>query len=196
MIATLIFKIDLNYTEYFKVMQDVLGPEQICKKLFQILKNVMGIKELKVHDITHRKKLFTSNGIIENYSLLRVKVKYLKKKQLYITTKIVYPSEIVRYVRKTLDIIKEIAYNKYVLKKSLSDLENIYCKFDFCLKSILLDLKRTTFAFGRFLSYDIVVGLDVGKWLKTEQRSFSQLVKYYREKFEPLSCPFRQKLTE
>jgi hypothetical protein len=85
-------------------------------------------------------------------------------------------------------------------------LENIYDKFGFGLKSIHMELKRTTWAFNRFSTSGIVGGeeglevLDMDSWLKTEKRSFALLVKSYRKQFFPgilfLSCPFRLKLIE
>ena len=187
-------------------MQTALGPEQICEALYQDLSKVLTIKKFKLHDVTYRKRLFTPDGIEHWYPLVRVKITYVVKKQLVTTTKVVYPSQIVRYVRKTLDLIKEMAYKKFVLNQSLFKLENTYDKFGFGLKSILMELKRTTWAFNRFSTSGIVVGLegldvvDVGSWLKTEKRSFALLVKSYRKRFFPgklfLSCPFRLKLIE
>jgi len=200
----LILKIALHYTAYQEKMQTALGPEQICEELYQDLSKVLTIKKLKVHDVTYRKRLFTPDGIERWYPLLRVKITYVVKKQLVTTTKVVYPSQIIRYGRKTLGLINEMAYKKFVLNQSLLELEKIYDKFDFGLKSILMELKRTTWAFNRFSTSGIVVGLegldvvDVGSWLKTEKRSFARLVKSYRKRFFPgklfLSCPFRLKL--
>ena len=179
-------------------MQTALGPEQICERLYQDLSKVLTIKKFKLHDVTYRKRLFTPDGIEHWYPLVRVRITYVVKKQLVTTTKVVYPSQIVRYVRKTLGLIKEMAYKKFVLNQSLFKLEDTYDKFGFGLKSILMALKRTTLAFNRFSTSGMVVGLDVGSWLKTENRSFALLVKSYRKRFFPgklfLSCPFRLKL--
>jgi hypothetical protein len=179
-------------------MQTALGPEQICEALYQYLSKVLTIKKFKLHDVTYRKRLFTPDGIEHWYPLVRVKITYVVKKQLVTTTKVVYPSQIVRYGRKTLGLIKEMAYKKFVLNQSLLELEGTYDKFGFGLKSILMELKRTTWAFNRFSTSGIVVGLDVGSWLKIEKRSFALLVKSYRKRFFPgklfLSCPFRLKL--
>ena len=189
-------------------MQTALGPEKICEELYQDLSKVLTIKKFKLHDVTYRKRLFTPNGIEHWYPLVRVKITYVVKKQLVTTTKVVYPSQIIRYGRKTLGLIKAMAYKKFVLNQSLFELENIYDRFGFGLKSILMELKRTTWAFNRFSTSGIVIfadleGLDVlyvGSWLKTEKRSFALLVKSYRKRFFPgklfLSCPFRLKLIE
>lgn len=196
----MILKIALHYTVYREKMQTALGPEQICEALYQCLSKVLTIKKFKLHDIIYRKRLFTPDGIEYRYPLVRVKITYLVKKQLVTTTKVVYPSQIVRYVRKTLGLIKEMAYKKFVLNQSLFELENTYYKFGFGLKSILMELKRTTWAFNRFSTSGMVVALDLASWLETEQRSFALLVKSYRERFFPgklfLSCPFRLKLIE
>ena len=181
-------------------MQTALGPEQICEVVYQDLSKVLTIKKFKLHDVTYRKRLFTPEGIEHWYPLVRVKISYMVKKQLVTTTKVVYPSQIVRYVRKTLDLIKEMAYKKFVLNQSFLELENTYDKFCFGLKSILMELKRTTWAFNRFSASGMIMALDVVRWLETEQRSFALLVKSYRERFFPgklfLSCPFRLKLIE
>lgn len=181
-------------------MQTALGPEQICETIYQDLSKVLTIKKLKVHDVTFRKRLFTTDGVEHWYPLLRVKITYVEKKQTVTTTKVVYPSQIIRYGRKTLGLIKEMAYKHFVLNQSLFQLENIYDKFGFGLKSIHMELKRTIWAFNRFSTSCIVVGLDVGSWLKTEKRSFARLVNSYRKQSFPdkffLSCPFRLKLIE
>ena len=180
-------------------MQTALGPEKICEALYQNLSKVLTIKKFKLHDIIYRKRLFTPDGIVHWYPLVRVKITYVVKKQLVTTTKVIYPSQIVRYVRKTLGLIKEMAYQKFVLNQSLFELENTYYKFGFGLKSILMELKRTTWAFNRFSTSGIVEALNLASWLETEQRSFALLVQSYREEFFPgklfLSCPFRLKLT-
>ena len=179
-------------------MQTALGPEQICEAVYQYLSKVLTIKKFKLHDVTYRKRLFTPNGIEHWYPLVRVKITYVVKKQLVTTTKVVYPSQIVRYVRKTLGLIKEMAYKKFVLNQSFFQLENTYDKFGFGFKSILMELKRTTWAFSRFSASGMIMALDVARWLENEQRSFALLVKSYRERFFPgklfLSCPFRLKL--
>lgn len=187
-------------------MQTALGPEQICETVYQYLSKVLTIKKIKVHDVTYRKRLFTLEGVEYWYPLLRVKITYVVKKQPITTTKVVYPSQIIRYGRKTLGLINEMAYKNFVLNQSLFKLENIYDKFGFGLKSILMELKRTTWAFNRFLTSGMVAGVegsdvvDVGSWLKTEKRSFARLAKSYRKQFFPgklfLSCPFRLKLIE
>ena len=196
----MILKIALHYTAYREKMQTVLGPEQICEAVYQDLSKVLTIKKFKVHDVTYRKRLFTPDGIKYWFPLLRVKITYVVKKQPVTTTKVIYPSQIVRYGRKTLGLINEMAYKKFVLNQSLFKLENIYDRFGFGLKSILMELKRTTWAFNRFSTSGLVVGLDVGSWLKTEKRSFALLVQSYRKRFFPgklfLSCPFRLKLIE
>lgn len=183
-------------------MQTALGPEKICEALYQNLSKVLTIKKFKLHDIIYRKRLFTPDGIVYCYPLVRVKITYVVKKQqaTVTTTKVIYPSQIVRYVRKTLGLIKEMAYQKFVLNQSLFELENTYDKFGFGLKSILMELKRTTWAFNRFSASGMIMALNVARWLETEQRSFALLVKSYRERFFPgklfLSCPFRLKLIE
>lgn len=181
-------------------MQTALGPEQICETVYQYLSKVLTIKEIKVHDVTYRKRLFTPDGIESWYPLVRVKITYVVRNQLITTTKVVYPSQIVRYVRKTLGLIKEMAYKKFVLNQSFLKLENTYDTFGFGLKSILMELKRTTWAFNRFSASGMIMALDVSGWLETEQRSFALLVKSYRDRFFPgelfLSCPFRLKLIE
>ena len=196
----MILKIDLHYTAYREKMQTPLGPEQICETVYQYLSKVLTIKKINVHDVTYRKRLFTLEGVEHWYPLLRVKITYVVKNKMVKTTKVVYPSQIIRYGRKTLGLINQMAYKNFVLNQSLFQLENIYDKFGFGLKSIHMELKRTTWAFNRFSTSGIVVGLDVDSWLKTEKRSFALLVKSYRKQFFPgilfLSCPFRLKLIE
>jgi len=128
-----------------------------------------------------------------NYKLLRVKITYRKKsrKELKQKTLIVYPCDVIRYVRRTLDLIEVIVKEKIVDNISYYQLEK---RYEFSFKGIRSAVKRVQWAFDRLLPTGIIEGLDIEWWLKNEKRSLSRIALLYREKFFPtelsLSCIF------
>jgi hypothetical protein len=120
-----------------------------------------------------------------------------------------------QYLSKVLTI-KKFKLHDVTYRKKLFTLDGIEHRYPLVRVKITYVVKNqlvtTTWAFNRFLTSGIVVGLegldvvdvvdvvDVGSWLKTEKRSFALLVKFYRKRFFPgklfLRCPFRLKLIE
>jgi hypothetical protein len=147
----------------------------------------------KIHDFTKRKKLIGLKKTYTNYKLMRVKITYRKKsqKELIQRTLIVYPCDVIRYVRRALDFIEMIVKEKIVANKSYYQLER---RYELSFKGIRSAVKRVQWAFDRLLPTGIIAGLDIECWLKNEKRSLSRIALLYREKFFPtelsLSCIF------
>ena len=179
-------------------MQDPLECEKMCERVKEHLSTVFksDFKELKscrIHDYTQRKELMGLKKTCTNYKLMRVKITYRKKsqKELIQRTLIVYPCDVIRYVRRTLDLIEVIVKEKIVANKSYYQLER---RYEFSFKGIRSAVKRVQWAFDRLLPTGIIEGLDIEWWLKNEKRSLSRIALLYREKFFPtelsLSCIF------
>lgn len=179
-------------------MQDPLECEKICERVKEHLSGLfksrsLELKSCKIHDYTQRKELIGLRKCYSNYKLMRVKIIYRKRtrKELKKKTLIVYPCDVIRYVRRTLDLIEVIVREKLVANKSYYQLEKCY---DISFKGIKSAVKRVQWAFDRLLPVGIINGFNIQGWLKNEKRSLSQIALLYRKKFYPgelsLSCIF------
>lgn len=174
-------------------MQDPELRKKIINRVRSDLSKGMTILSVKFHDIVFRKKLTGCNEVCRNYKLVRVKVEYKKGRRKLYTNAIIYPCDILPYVRKSLAVVEEMAREKLVSKSSYCTAGNIFAeKYDFDLNSIKSAVKRTQSAFARLLSIGLVSALDVVCWLKSESRSFAHLNHLYWEKtlemnIEPLN---------
>lgn len=136
------------------------------------------VLDIRFHDFVSRKRLVVGGDIrlYRNYRLMRVKLVYRKKRKVLSRNVIVYPCDVIPYVRKTLDVVEEMAREKLVEGLSYWDAGNVfYARYGFELNSIKSALKMAETAFNRLRTCELVEGLDVGGWLKSEQRSFAQL---------------------
>ena len=147
----------------------------------QQLSKVIKIISIKSHDFVNRKSLITCNEILYNYQLLRVKVKYKKGSSLNVANIIVYPIDVIPYVRKTLDVIEEIVSLKIRKGMSYYDIEENYDKYDFgfSINSIKSLIKRAKIAFNKLVTSMLVEGLNFSGWLINEERDFIKLNKLY-----------------
>lgn len=148
----------------------------------------MKLISCKPHGFSLRKKLTGTEEIFTNYKLLRVRITYQdgKSKEIKTTTSIVYPSDVVPYLRRTLDLIEKVVRERMVGNKSYYQLENVYePKYGFSLKSIKCSVERVKWAFERLLVAGIIEKLNFESWLKVESRSFAELSRSYRGKFFP-----------
>jgi hypothetical protein len=137
----------------------------------------------KFHDFVYRKRLITEGGAIENFRLMRLDVIYKWGGKKLRRKIIVYPCDVIPYVRKTLGVIEEVVREKLEHDRSYYRVEDILSqKYDFSLNSIKSALWRTRKAFDRFLSVGLIDGLDLPSWLKREKRSFVTLHCLYRER--------------
>ena len=145
------------------------------------MSNFKKIISCKFHDFVNRKTLITGTGILYNYKLLRVKVRYKKGSSLIVKNIIVYPSDVIPYVRKTLDVIEEIVSYKIRQGMSYYQIEKIYDNrdFGFSINSIKLAIKRTKIAFNKLVTSMLVKALNFSGWLINEERDFIKLNMLY-----------------
>lgn len=137
----------------------------------------------KFHDYIFRKRLIVVGGVIENYPLMRLDVIYKSGRKKFRRKIIVYPCDVIPYVRKTLGVIEEVVREKLEQGRSYYRMEDMFSqKYDFSLNSIKSAIWRTRKAFDRFLSLDLIDGLDLPSWLKQEKRSFVTLHCLYGER--------------
>jgi hypothetical protein len=122
-------------------------------------------------------------GVIENYPLMRLDVIYKSGGKRLRRKIIVYPCDVLPYVRKTLGVLEEMVREKLEHGRSYYRLEDILSqKYDFSLNSIKSAIWRANKAFDRFLSLGLIDGLDLPSWLPQEKRSFVTLHCLYRER--------------
>jgi len=147
----------------------------------QQLSKVIKIISFKCHDFVNRKSLITGTEVLYNYKLLRVKVKYKKGSLLIVKNIIVYPSDVIPYVRKTLDVIEEIVSCKIRKGMSYYEIEENYCKcdFGFSINSINSSIKRAKIAFNKLVTSMLVEGLNFSGWFINEKRDFVKLNTLY-----------------
>ena len=164
------------------------GRNEIVERVKIQLSKKLKLSYCKFHDYVNRVKLITKIGYYKDYELMRVKVEYNYRREKISKNIIIYPSDVIRYVRKTLDVIEEISREKIVNTKSYLELEEIHdnrCE-GFSLNSIKSAIKRAVLAFERLMSSGMVeVGvIGFSSWLKTESRNFSELnIDYFRQYF-------------
>ncbi len=141
-----------------------------------LCKELKGL-DIKFHDFVFRKKLVVMGDIIKNYPLLRVKLVPMKKKKKALIRKvIIYPCDMVPYVRKTLDVIEEMVRAKLESDLSYKRAGDIfYARYGFDLNSIKSAVRMAETAFNRLLSCGLAQGLDLACFVKGEKRSFTSL---------------------
>ena len=193
-IALIILKVIEDYITYYARIQDPWECEKICEVVKRELSKVVKLISCKIHGFSKRKKLIGPR-IYSHYKMLRVKIKYIKRKRERVTTLTVYPSDIVPYVRRTLSVLEKISREKFIFNKTYYELEKIYdVEFDFSYNGIRSSIERVKWAFDRLLKVGIVNDFNITSWLRNENRSFSQLSLLYRRKFYPkessMSCVF------
>jgi len=142
----------------------------------------MKLKSVKWHDYVYRKELIVQGGKCINYRMMRVKLTFKQKGHVKRKNVIIYPCDVVPYVRKSLDVIEEMA--RFRLQKGQSYLQAgdfFYGKYNFGLNSIKSAVKLAEKAFGRLLACNLAEGLDLVSWISCERRRFSCLNHLYRE---------------
>lgn len=97
-------------------------------------------------------------------------------------TLIIYPSDVYPYGRQTLEVVNEVALQRYRCGDSWYTLENrFYEAYEFSLNRIKGMLNRVELVFNRLLSSrTISVFRDITDWLTAESRSFQHLTFIYR----------------
>lgn len=142
------------------------------------LSGKLRLLDIWFHDFVSRKRLVVGGEIVfyRNYPLMRVKLVYREKRRVFSKNVIVYPCDVIPYVRKTLDVIEEMARVKLVEDLSYKDAGDVFFeRYGFGLNSIKSALRVTETAFNRLVTCELAEGLDVRVWLKGEVQSFAQL---------------------
>jgi hypothetical protein len=168
-------------------MQGPLGQEKIIERVSRELSGKMKVISVKLHDFVYRKKLFVKGGLYRNYCLMRVKLTLKQKRDVVRKNVIIYPCDVVPYVRKSLDVIEEMVRVKLQKEQSYWDAGNVfYEKYNFDLNSIKSAVKMAEKAFSRLLTCNLAEGIDLVSWISCETRSFACLNHLYRK--ELLRC--------
>jgi hypothetical protein len=167
--------------------------KKIIERVREELSGQLKLIAVKFHDFVFRKKLVVKGGLHHDYRLVRVKLVYKHKRKTVSKNVILYPCDVLPYVRKSLDVIEEMVRAKLEDELSYKEAADIfYARYDFGLNSIKSALKMAQTAFHRLVGLGLATGLDVKGWLKRERRSFSFLSRLYRlhflqQKMIPLS---------
>ena len=169
-------------------MQAPIDQDEILVRVKVKLSKKLKLLSCKLHDFVFRKKLITKVGFYKDFVLMRVKIQYKYRVEIIFKNIIVYPCDVIRYVRKTLDVIEEISKEKIINQRSYLELENYYNNREegFSLNSIKSATKRTGLAYERLMSSGLVELSVIGfsSWLKKESRKFSELnILYFRKYF-------------
>lgn len=164
-------------------MQDPLEQEKIIERVRQELSVKIKILSVKLHDFVFRKKLFVKGVACDNYCLLRVKLILKQKRDVVRKNVIVYPCDVVPYVRKSLDVIEEMVRARLENEQSYLNAGNVfYEKYSFDLNSIKSAVRLAERAFNKLLTCGLANGLNLASWIKCEKRSFAYLNHlYWRE---------------
>lgn len=163
------------------------APEERKKIIERVSKELslkFNVLSVKFHDFVFRKKLVVRYSLYRNYPLVRVKLEYRHKGKTVSKNVILYPCDVVPYVRKSLDVIEEMVRAKLVEDLSYKKVGDIfYAKYELGLNSIKSALKMAQTAFDRLVGLRPAKGLNVKDWIKSERRSFSFLNRLYRLHF-------------
>ena len=161
-------------------MQDPLDQEKIIGRVRQELSGKFKLLSVKLHDFVFRKKLIVKGGICNNYCLMRVKLIFKQNREVVRKNVIIYPCDVVPYVRKSLDVIEEIVRARIEDEQSYRNAGNIfYAKYDFDLNSIKSATMLAERAFNKLLTCGLANGLNLASWIKCEKRSFAYLNRLY-----------------
>jgi hypothetical protein len=163
-------------------LQDLQGREKIKSQVKEELSKNFGLKLTAciLWGVILRKRLVSKEAIYIDFQLLRIKVIYKRGRKIVEETLVVYPADMYRYGRKTLDVVEEIAYARYREEKSWRKMGNdFYEKYDFPLNNVKRTIKRMDLVFNRLVTSDIVSGLNLRDWLLGEERRFEELSLLY-----------------
>ena len=136
----------------------------------------------KLHGLVYRKSLVSASKAFYRFPLVRLQLKYKKGHRECVRTLIIYPSDVYPYGRQTLEVVNEVALQRYRCGDSWYKLENrFYEAYEFSLNRIKGMLNRVELVFNRLLSSrTISVFRDITDWLNAESRSFQHLTFIYR----------------
>jgi len=98
-----------DYKVYSKKMQTPSGQKEIIERVRGELSFKLKLISIKTHDFLYRKKLIVvGDDNRENYCLMRVKLTFKGKGAVVSKNVIIYPCDVIPYVRKNLAVIEEM----------------------------------------------------------------------------------------
>jgi hypothetical protein len=161
-------------------MQDPLDQKKIIERVRKELSGKIKILSVKLHDFVFRKQLIVKGGICNYYCLMRVKLIFKQKREVVSKNVIIYPCDVVPYVRKSLAVVEEMARARFEDEQSYLNAGNIfYAKYDFDINSIKSAIRLAERAFNKLLTCGLAKGLNLASWIKFEKRSFAYLNRLY-----------------
>jgi hypothetical protein len=113
------------------------------------------------------------------------------KGPVIVQSRLIYPSNVYPYGRKSLEVLEDIADMRYAEGSSWKDLGDIfYERYDFSVENLKRSIIRVNVAFNRLLTVGLIQALNIVEWRfgereKCEQREppdFITLSFLYREK--------------
>jgi hypothetical protein len=159
-----------------------------------ILSKISGIKILllRLHGGYCRKELISTKKVWKNFFLIRVRLECKIDNETHKITRVIYPSDVYRYGRQTLDVLEEAAELRFKKNKSWTSLaDEFYERYEFSLNRIKRMIKRVSLAFERLMTSQTIrpddqqTFLNVDTWIcaKVEgAESFERLSFSYRDK--------------
>lgn len=136
--------------------------------------------------------MVSSEKVWENFFLIRARLEYKIGNEIHKTTQVIYPSDVYRYGRQTLEVVEEAADMRYKKKKSWTSLANkFYERYEFSLNRIKRMIKRVSLVFERLVTSQTITPicpddhqlfLNVATWICVNAESFSRLSFSYRDK--------------
>jgi hypothetical protein len=144
----------------------------------------------RLQGVDYRKKLVSRDLIYFDFPLVRVLMEYQcgNKGSVIVQSRLIYPNNVYPYGRKTLEVLEDIADERYVEGTSWKDLGDIfYERYDFSVENLKRAIIRVNVAFNRLLTVGLIRALNIVEWRfgereQREPRSFITLSFLYREK--------------
>lgn len=161
----------------------------------QKVSEIKGITLLhfRLQGVDYRKKLVSRDLIYFDFPLVRVLMEYQcgNKGAVIVQSRLIYPNNVYPYGRKTLEVLEDIANQRYVEGTSWKDIGDIfYERYDFSVENLKRAIIRVNVAFNRLLAVGLIQSLNIVEWRldvcegegEGERRSFITLSFLYREK--------------
>lgn len=182
-------------------MQDLSNRQELMAQAMEELSKIKGIKLLhcRLQGVDHRKKLVSRDSIYLYFPLIRVLISYQwgNKGPVIVQSRLIYPNNVYPYGRKTLEVMEDIANERYVERASWKDMGDIfYARYEFSLDNLKRAVNRVNVAFNRLLAVGLIQALNIVEWRQSvririrtpvhiregEGQSFIALSFVYREK--------------
>lgn len=181
-------------------MQDLSSRKILMAQAMQKVSEIEGttLLHFRLQGVDSRKKLVSRDIIYTDFPLVRILMKYQcrNKGPVIVQSRLIYPNNVYPYGRKTLEVLEDIADQRYVEGTSWKDLGDIfYEKYDFSVENLKRSIIRVNVAFNRLLAVGLIQSLNIVEWRLSlgdsdsegeregegERRNFIALSLVYRE---------------